>query len=123
MCGLVAGRCGSHSVLLHAGYQVSGTHANPLGIKTDAPPDVLWDIMRCWVAQHPSKRPMDPESATGAALCAAAACQTCTLEGLNECAFSMRSTVHGLAGKRDSNLQRHTKRPWSSFQLVVRRVM
>ena len=52
---------------------MSGTHANPLGIKTDAPPDVLWDIMRCWVAQHPNKRPLDPESHTGLPLCAPAA--------------------------------------------------
>ena len=55
---------------------MSGTHANPLGIKTDAPPDVLWDIMRCWVAQHPNKRPPDPESHTGLPLCAVAACMT-----------------------------------------------
>lgn len=63
-------------MLQHAGYRVSGTHANPLGIKTDAPPDVLWDIMRCWVAQHPTKRALDPESHTGLPLCAIAACLT-----------------------------------------------
>lgn len=22
---------------------------NPLGLKSDAPMDVIWDIMRCWV--------------------------------------------------------------------------
>lgn len=38
-----------------AGYRVSGTHANPLGIKTDAPWDVIWDVMRAWVADHPVK--------------------------------------------------------------------
>lgn len=26
-------------------------------MKTDAPPHVLWDIMRCWVKQHPGKAP------------------------------------------------------------------
>ena len=43
------------SALINAGYRVSGTHCSPLGIKTDAPWDVVWDIMRCWVAQHPNK--------------------------------------------------------------------
>jgi hypothetical protein len=38
---------------------VSSTHANPQGVKTDCPPNVLWDIMRCWVADHPV-RPADP---------------------------------------------------------------
>lgn len=44
------------SALVNAGYRVSGTHANPLGIKTDAPWNVVWDIMRCWVQQHPVKK-------------------------------------------------------------------
>ncbi len=52
-------------LLTHAGYRVSGTHANPLGLKTDAPPEVMWDIMRCWVAEHPSKKPLDPDSYEG----------------------------------------------------------
>ena len=41
---------------LATGYRVSGTHANPLGMKTDAPWDVIWDIMRAWVADHPVKK-------------------------------------------------------------------
>ncbi|EFN59063.1 hypothetical protein CHLNCDRAFT_29505, partial [Chlorella variabilis] len=45
------------SALVNAGYRVSGTHANPLGIKTDAPWSVVWDIMRCWVGEHPVKTP------------------------------------------------------------------
>lgn len=49
----------------HAGYRVSGTHANPLGLKTDAPPEVFWDVMRCWVAEHPTKKSPDPESYAG----------------------------------------------------------
>jgi hypothetical protein len=33
---------------------VSGSHANPLAIKTNAPPGVLWDIIRCWIKDgHP----------------------------------------------------------------------
>ena len=38
-----------------AGFRVSSTHANPLGIKTDAPFSVIWDIIRCWVQDHPVK--------------------------------------------------------------------
>jgi tRNA (guanine26-N2/guanine27-N2)-dimethyltransferase len=43
------------SALLNGGYRVSGTHCNPLGIKTDAPWNVIWDILRCWVRDHPVK--------------------------------------------------------------------
>lgn len=38
-----------------AGYRVSSTHANPLGIKTDAPWNVIWDLIRCWIQDHPVK--------------------------------------------------------------------
>ncbi|CAM4682160.1 tRNA (guanine(26)-N(2))-dimethyltransferase [Caretta caretta] len=44
------------SALLHAGYRVSLSHACKNAIKTDAPPSVLWDIMRCWERIHPVKR-------------------------------------------------------------------
>jgi hypothetical protein len=37
--------------------RVSGTHAHPLGMKTDAPWEVVWDVMRCWVKEHPVKKP------------------------------------------------------------------
>ena len=37
------------AALIHAGYAVSDTHALPDGIKTTAPPSVVWDIMRCYV--------------------------------------------------------------------------
>ncbi|KAL8171512.1 hypothetical protein V2J09_023316 [Rumex salicifolius] len=43
------------SAVLNAGYRISGTHVNPLGLKSDAPMNVLWDIMRCWVKNHPVK--------------------------------------------------------------------
>lgn len=42
--------------------RVSGTHANPLGVKTDAPWNVVWDIMRCWVKEHPVKPPQPGSS-------------------------------------------------------------
>ncbi|XP_025829586.1 probable tRNA (guanine(26)-N(2))-dimethyltransferase [Agrilus planipennis] len=44
------------SAILNAGYQVSFTHTNKTGIKTNAPATVIWDIMRCWEAKHPSKK-------------------------------------------------------------------
>ena len=40
------------SAVINAGYRISGTHVNPLGLKSDAPIDVIWDIMRCWVRDH-----------------------------------------------------------------------
>ena len=45
------------SALLNAGFRASGTHCSPLGVKTDAPWAAVWDIMRCWVAEHPAKPP------------------------------------------------------------------
>lgn len=41
------------SALLNAGYRVSLSHAAKNSYKTDAPPSVIWDIMRCWVKIHP----------------------------------------------------------------------
>ncbi|XP_062106450.1 tRNA (guanine(26)-N(2))-dimethyltransferase 2-like [Humulus lupulus] len=43
------------SAVINAGYRISGTHVNPLGLKSDAPMGVIWDIMRCWVKNHPVK--------------------------------------------------------------------
>lgn len=43
------------SALLHANYRVSFSHACKSSIKTDAPPAVLWDILRCWAKLHPVK--------------------------------------------------------------------
>lgn len=36
------------SALLHEGYRVSYSHANKTSVKTNAPPSVLWDILRTW---------------------------------------------------------------------------
>eukprot|EP00238_Polyblepharides_amylifera_P013116 CAMPEP_0196574958 /NCGR_PEP_ID=MMETSP1081-20130531/4548_1 /TAXON_ID=36882 /ORGANISM="Pyramimonas amylifera, Strain CCMP720" /LENGTH=566 /DNA_ID=CAMNT_0041893121 /DNA_START=128 /DNA_END=1828 /DNA_ORIENTATION=- len=43
------------SALINAGYRASTAHCNPLAMKTNAPMDVMWDIMRCWVKEHPVK--------------------------------------------------------------------
>ncbi len=42
-----------NSALLNAGYRVSSSHANSNAFKTNAPPNVVWDIMRSWVKLHP----------------------------------------------------------------------
>lgn len=41
------------AALVNAGYRVSQFHHEPNAVKTDAPPHVLWDIMRAYVAMHP----------------------------------------------------------------------
>ncbi|NXB94356.1 TRM1 dimethyltransferase, partial [Vidua chalybeata] len=54
------------SALLHAGFRVSLSHACRNAVKTDAPPAVLWDIMRCWAKLHPVKRERLPDSSPAA---------------------------------------------------------
>lgn len=41
------------AALTNAGYRCSGQHKEPMAIKTDAPPSVVWDIMRAWIKMHP----------------------------------------------------------------------
>jgi tRNA (guanine26-N2/guanine27-N2)-dimethyltransferase len=40
------------AALHNAGYRSSAQHKEPLALKTDAPPHVVWDIMRTWVKHH-----------------------------------------------------------------------
>jgi len=39
--------------LANAGYRASQFHHEPSALKTDAPPHVIWDIMRAWCAISP----------------------------------------------------------------------
>lgn len=50
------------SALLHANYKVSLSHCSKNSVKTNAPMEVIWDILRCWVKKHPvgQKRLEDP---------------------------------------------------------------
>lgn len=52
------------AALTHAGYRCSQSHRDADAVKTDAPPRVIWDIMRCWCVKHPvaAKRLADPNS-------------------------------------------------------------
>lgn len=43
------------SILTNAGYSFSTSHTDPHAVKTNAPVSVVWDILRCWSAKHPSK--------------------------------------------------------------------
>lgn len=43
------------SAILNAGYKVSYSHASKLSIKTPAPAQVIWDIVRTWEKTHPVK--------------------------------------------------------------------
>ncbi|KAL6907618.1 hypothetical protein ACP4OV_002657 [Aristida adscensionis] len=56
------------SAVLNAGYRISSTHACALGLKSDAPWEVIWDIMRCWVKNHPIKE--QPGDTSGTAILA-----------------------------------------------------
>ncbi|KAJ8599265.1 hypothetical protein CTAYLR_006774 [Chrysophaeum taylorii] len=53
------------AALTHAGYQVSQSHRDPDAVKTNAPPRIIWDIMRCWCRRHPvnERRLADTETA------------------------------------------------------------
>ncbi|KAL3663062.1 hypothetical protein V7S43_012002 [Phytophthora oleae] len=54
----------------HAGYEVSQFHKIPEAIKTTAPNDVVWDIMRCWVKKHPLNKKRDGEETPGSRILA-----------------------------------------------------
>lgn len=50
------------SALLNAGHRVSFSHACKNSVKTDAPMEFIWDIIRTWKLQNPSKKPLEPGS-------------------------------------------------------------
>ena len=41
------------SAISNAGYRFSHFHHEPNALKTDAPPSVVWDILRAWCKLHP----------------------------------------------------------------------
>lgn len=49
------------SALLNAGYHVSLSHACKVALKTDAPNDFIWDMMRAWEKLNPIKRDKLPK--------------------------------------------------------------
>ncbi|KAB0794028.1 hypothetical protein PPYR_13648 [Photinus pyralis] len=53
------------SAILNAGYRVSFSHSHKTSIKTDAPPKVIWDILRCWERLHPLSDKRRSEKSAG----------------------------------------------------------
>ncbi|KAF0290194.1 putative tRNA (guanine(26)-N(2))-dimethyltransferase [Amphibalanus amphitrite] len=58
------------SALLNAGHRVSGSHCNASAIKTDAPAEFVWSVIRAWEVLHPAKRENIPAGSPAAALLA-----------------------------------------------------
>ena len=56
------------SVIMNSNHRVSATHCNMHALKTDAPPEVMWDIMRCWVKKNPVKMKNFENGAPGKAI-------------------------------------------------------
>lgn len=89
------------SALLHAGHRVSLSHACKNAVKTDAPPAVLWDIMRCWTKLHPVKRERLAESSPAARILA--------VEPTLQASFALRDDANPSSRKR--GLKRFPENP------------
>jgi len=51
------------AALINAGYRASHFHKDASAVKTDAPPQMIWDILRCWIKKHPiNKKRLKPDS-------------------------------------------------------------
>ncbi|XP_074990265.1 tRNA (guanine(26)-N(2))-dimethyltransferase isoform X4 [Calonectris borealis] len=89
------------SALLHAGYRVSLSHACKNAVKTDAPPAVLWDIMRCWAKIHPVKRERLAETSP--------ASRILSVEPTLQASFALRDDANPSSRKR--GLKRFPENP------------
>jgi tRNA (guanine26-N2/guanine27-N2)-dimethyltransferase len=49
--------------IFNAGYKVSGFHKDPEALKTDAPSQVVWDVLRAWAKENPPKKALPDDSA------------------------------------------------------------
>ena len=67
MCGIVKASCPSRAlvvtVLTRLGYKCSLTHCKAGMLKTTAPPEVLWDIIRTWYFNEGKKLPEGDQKA------------------------------------------------------------
>ncbi|XP_061209789.1 tRNA (guanine(26)-N(2))-dimethyltransferase isoform X2 [Neopsephotus bourkii] len=89
------------SALLHAGYRVSLSHACRTAVKTNAPPAVLWDILRCWVRLHPVKRERLTDTSPAARILA--------VEPTLQASFAIRADANPSSRKR--GLKRFPENP------------
>ncbi|XP_060620902.2 tRNA (guanine(26)-N(2))-dimethyltransferase [Anolis sagrei] len=93
------------SALLHAGYRVSLSHACKSAIKTDAPPPVVWDIMRCWEKLNPVKRERLSESSPAARIL--------SLEPKLQASFTVRADANPSSRKQGlKRFQLNPERFW-----------
>eukprot|EP00210_Caulerpa_lentillifera_P003270 g3121.t1 len=53
------------SAIVEAGFKVSGTHCAPVAFKTNAPFELLWDMIRAWIKEQPISKVHDPNTAIG----------------------------------------------------------
>ncbi|NWQ71340.1 TRM1 dimethyltransferase, partial [Neopipo cinnamomea] len=89
------------SALLHAGFRVSLSHACKNAVKTDAPPTVLWDIMRCWAKLHPVKLERLPDTSPAARIL--------SVEPTLQASFTLRDDANPSSRKR--GLKRFPENP------------
>ncbi|XP_032533229.1 tRNA (guanine(26)-N(2))-dimethyltransferase [Chiroxiphia lanceolata] len=89
------------SALLHAGFRVSLSHACKNAVKTDAPPAVLWDIMRCWAKLHPVKLERLPDTSPAARIL--------SVEPTLQASFALRDDANPSSRKR--GLKRFPENP------------
>ncbi|XP_033219510.1 probable tRNA (guanine(26)-N(2))-dimethyltransferase [Belonocnema kinseyi] len=93
------------SAVLNAGYRVSYSHANKISIKTDAPNDVIWDIVRAWEKEHPAKRDrLDKKSPALAIL---------TKESVTQVSFTLHPDANPVS--RQKRLSRFPLNPESNW--------
>ena len=99
--------------LINAGYECSDTHALPDGMKTTAPPSVVWDVMRAYIKANPdakgkhltpdspaaiilSKEPSSAHSSshspllTAAGICSHSAPSVSCVNAQNQCGLQLR---------------------------------
>ena len=72
LCSLTRTPCGKmltfRSALLNAGHRVSLSHCNKHALKTDAPNDFVWRMMRAWERENPVNRERLPEGSVARAI-------------------------------------------------------
>lgn len=90
------------AAIMNAGFRVSQQHKEPQAIKTDAPDNVVWDVMRCWVKKHPVSDKRKGGSAPGQ--------EILTREPKLEADFTVPSTL--LRKKSATRYQQNPERYW-----------
>ncbi|XP_020298682.1 probable tRNA (guanine(26)-N(2))-dimethyltransferase [Pseudomyrmex gracilis] len=98
------------SALLNAGYSVSYSHASRTSIKTNAPNDVIWDIVRAWEKEHPAKREKMAEDSPAARILNASS--------TTEISFAMHPLANPISRKK--HLLRFPQNPTANWGPGVR---